>query len=75
MRVLRADLQLISPYNMYRHPGLTPTPIANPGEEAIRAALNPAPSPYWYYLSSVETKETIFSRTLEEHNQNRVLHL
>lgn len=69
--VRRADLGIASPYNTYRRPGLTPTPIANPGVLAVRAATEPLQSPYWYYLSAEETKKTIFSKTLDEHNANR----
>ncbi|MBI4132760.1 MAG: endolytic transglycosylase MltG [Candidatus Sungbacteria bacterium] len=61
-----ADLAIDSPYNTYRYPGLPLGPIANPGMEAIRAALFPRASDYLYYLSAADGT-TIFSRTLEEH--------
>lgn len=51
----------------YEKPGLPDGPIANPGLESIKAAIYPKESPYWYYLSTPEG-ETIFSKTLEEHN-------
>ncbi len=75
INVAKNDLTLSSPYNTYQRLGWTPTPIANPGQAAISAALNPEPSPYFYYLSAKDTKETIFSRTLEEHNRNRAKYL
>ena len=73
--VTRNDLALASPYNTYQRLGWTPTPIANPGEAAIKAAVTPRSSPYFYYLSAKETKETVFSKTLEEHNLNRAKYL
>lgn len=73
--VERKDLALASLYNTYRYPGLPPAPISNPGADAISAALNPQASPYWYYLSDPKTKKTIFSKTLEEHNENRAKYL
>ncbi|MEX1013758.1 MAG: endolytic transglycosylase MltG [Candidatus Paceibacterota bacterium] len=73
--VTRDDLDINSAYNTYERIGWTPTPISNPGEEAIQAALNPIESNYLYYLSDSETKETIFSETLDEHNENRFKHL
>ncbi len=60
------DLAVDSPYNTYRSPGLPLGPIANPGVEAISAALWPEPSDYLYYLTAPDGK-TIFSRTLPEH--------
>ena len=51
----------------YERPGLPDMPIANPGLESIKAAISPKENPYWYYLSTPEG-ETIFSKTLEEHN-------
>ena len=74
-RVLRSDLEVDSLYNTYKYSGFPPGPIGNPGEDSIRAALNPAPSPYFYYLSDPKTKQTIFSKTLDEHNDNRVKYL
>ena len=71
----RNDLSLPSLYNTYQRLGWTPTPISNPGQAAIKAALSPQESPYWFYLSASETGETIFSKTLEEHNLNRVKYL
>ena len=56
-----------SPYNTYLHLGLPPGPISNPGFKSILAAIYPKESQYWYYLSTPEG-ETIFSRTLQEHN-------
>lgn len=51
----------------YEKPGLPEKPIANPGLESMKAAIYPKSSQYWYYLSIPEG-ETIFSKTLEEHN-------
>lgn len=73
--VFQSDKTNSSPFNTYSVHGLTPTPIANPGEDAIRAAMDPESTPYWYYLSAKETGKTIFSRTLDEHNTNRVRYL
>ncbi len=73
--VSREDTKEASPFNTYTSRGLTPTPIANPGESALKAVLNPVSTPYWYYLSAKETGKTIFSRTLDEHNRNRAKYL
>jgi UPF0755 protein len=65
------DFRLNSPYNTYTRRGLPPTPISSPSVTAIRAALEPESSNFLYYLSDPATKNTIFSKTLEEHAQNR----
>ena len=75
IRVFRSDTAIASPYNTYKRLGFSPTPIANPGEVAIRAALAPKESPYLYYLSAPDTQETYFSRTLKEHNEKREKYL
>lgn len=69
------DYKIDSPYNTYLNTGLPQLPIGNPGLDAIEAALNPIPSAYLYYLSDPATKRTVFSRTLDEHNSNRVRYL
>lgn len=70
-----SDFEIDSRYNTYKYLGLPPSSISNPGLDAISAALHPIKSDYWYYLSDPKTKETIFSKTLEEHNKNRVKYL
>lgn len=64
-----ADLKIDSPYNTYLHPGLPPTPIANPGEASLVAAFNPKPSPYLYYVYKGNGHHA-FARTLAEQNAN-----
>lgn len=75
IRVKRSDLTFSSPFNTYERLGWTPTPISNPGESAIKAALTPLQSQYLYYLSASSTRETYFSKTLEEHNIKRIKYL
>ncbi len=53
-------------YNTYRHPGLPPGPIANPGAAAIEAVLAPAHTDYLFFVATGGGRHT-FSRTLEEH--------
>lgn len=67
--IRRADLQMDSPYNTYRYPGLPPGPIASPGRPALEAALNPADVPYLYFVSRNDGTH-VFSSTLAEHNRN-----
>jgi UPF0755 protein len=64
-----ADLQVDSPYNTYRHPGLPPGPIGNPGKSSLEAALHPATSHYLYFVSNGNGHHR-FAATLEEHNRN-----
>jgi UPF0755 protein len=64
-----------SPYNTYQYKGLPPTPISNPGLTAIKAAAYPVESDYLYYLSRPHDGATIFSKTLEEHNQAKAKYL
>ncbi|WP_370439956.1 endolytic transglycosylase MltG [Kineococcus halophytocola] len=60
-----------SPYNTYLHPGLPAGPISNPGEAALRAAMNPAEGPWLYFVTvNLETGETRFATTGAEHAAN-----
>lgn len=72
--IFQADKKINSPYNTYYYRGLPKGPIANPGLSAIKAAIFPKSSPYWYYLSAKDGS-TIFSKTLEEHNRNKTTYL
>ncbi|MER6129099.1 endolytic transglycosylase MltG [Streptomyces sp. NPDC001795] len=66
--------QINDPYNTYKIKGLPPGPIDNPGEVAIKAALNPAKG-NWYYFVSINENETLFAETNEEQNRNREKYL
>lgn len=64
-----AYLKSKSPYNTYLHYGLPLTPIANPNITAIKAAIHPAKTRYFYYIST-KNGRTIFAETLREQNKN-----
>jgi UPF0755 protein len=65
----RANLQVDSPYNTYRRPGLPPGPIAAPSRTALTAAANPEQLDYLYFVSRNDGSH-VFARTLDEHNRN-----
>lgn len=67
--ITKDDLQIESPYNTYLSQGLPPTPIGNPGLDAISAAIHPQVSEYWYYITDPKTGRAIFSKDLDEHNR------
>jgi UPF0755 protein len=68
------DRQNPSPYNTYLHPGLTPGPISNPGEEALRAVLSPTPGDWRYFVVvDPHSGDTRFAVTGAEHQQNVLL--
>jgi UPF0755 protein len=68
------DLKNPSPYNTYKHYGLPPGPISNPGINAIKAAINPQPNEYWYFLTGKDG-QTRFATTYQEHLRNKNLYL
>lgn len=67
--IRKADLQMDSPYNTYRSPGLPPGPIANPGVASLRAAAAPAATPYFYFVARNDGSH-VFSTNNAEHNRN-----
>ena len=60
-----ADKQIDSPYNTYMYKGLPPAPIANPGLESIKAALDPEKTSYYYYALGDDNKHHFF-KTYDE---------
>ncbi|WP_263382919.1 endolytic transglycosylase MltG [Granulicella arctica] len=63
-----SDLRSPSPYNTYKHPGLPPGPICNPGIAAFQAALHPTQTDFIYFVSDA-AGHTRFSVDLKEHEQ------
>lgn len=67
-RIRTRDLRTDTPYNTYTRHGLTPTPIAMPGVESLRAAVSPESGDALYFVSRGDGSHQ-FSATLEEHNR------
>ncbi len=67
--IYASDLQADSAYNTYRHAGLPPGPICNPGIKSLQAAMHPAQTDYLYFVaaSANPSGQSKFSATLEEH--------
>ncbi|MFI6558969.1 endolytic transglycosylase MltG [Streptomyces sp. NPDC050534] len=63
------DTKLNSPYNSYQRMGLPPTPIDNPGEDAMRAVISPTPGD-WLYFVTVKPGDTRFTADFAEHQRN-----
>ncbi|MET7331331.1 endolytic transglycosylase MltG [Nonomuraea sp. NPDC005650] len=78
LKITERDTKVASPYNTYQHKGLPPGPIANPGEKALMAALNPAQGDWHWFVTTdpahritkFTNKESEFVRYREELNKN-----
>lgn len=73
--ISQADTELDTPYNTYKYKGLPPGPIGNPGLNSIMAALYPKDTDFLYFLTDLKTGKAIFSKTFEEHIQNKQKYL
>jgi UPF0755 protein len=71
--VRSSDLNLNTPYNTYLYPGLTPTPICFPSIPSLRAALQPPPGKWLYFVLVSANGREAFSDTLAEQQQNEAL--
>ena len=69
-RITNDDTLIDNPYNTYRYPGLPPGPISNPTLKAIRAALYPEQSNYYFFVNDIEGN-LLFAKTFAEHNANK----
>ena len=63
----RVDLRTDTPYNTYTRSGLPPTPIAIPGKAALKSAIEPASSNFFYFVAKGDGSSH-FSQSLDEHN-------
>jgi UPF0755 protein len=69
--IYRSDLQAESEYNTYKHTGLPPGPICNPGVASLTAAMHPATSKFLYFVADPSAQgHSRFAATLDEHNRN-----
>ncbi|MEU2792447.1 endolytic transglycosylase MltG [Streptomyces sp. NPDC007100] len=57
------------PYNTYFYKGLPPGPIGNPGEDALKASIDPDDSAKWLFFISIDGKKTDFTTNLKDHEK------
>ncbi len=77
MSTIRPNLEknneeMCNAYNTYEGQGLPPGAICNPGEDAIKAVLNPASTDYYYFCANINTKQIYYAKTHAQHEQNLV---
>jgi UPF0755 protein len=65
----KSDLASANPYNTYENAGLPPGPIANPGVQSLRAALEPADTQFLYFVAKPEGGGHQFSTTMAQHEK------
>jgi UPF0755 protein len=65
----KQDLEIDSPYNTYKYKGLPPMPIANPGLSSLKAAVQPQPNDYLYYIHDKDGN-IHYAKNLQEHDEN-----
>ncbi len=70
--IYQSDLTRGTPYNTYLHAGLPPGPVANPGIQSLRAAMDPAKTNYLYFVAAGTDAQgrSLFAATLDEQNRN-----
>ena len=68
----RSEIEQVTDYNTYQIDGLPPTPIANPGIEALQAVANPDSHDYLYFVAkgALPSEGHVFAETYAEHRQN-----
>jgi len=69
-RLTFKDIQVDSPYNTYRHLGLPPAPICNPGMASLQASLNPAKTDDMFFVAA-DSGTHVFSRYFSEHLKSK----
>jgi UPF0755 protein len=69
-----ADLEVESPYNTYKNPGLPPGPISSPGLNALSAVLHPTHNDYYYFLTTNDGA-IYYAKTYDEHLRNKAKYL
>lgn len=68
--IFKSDLESTNPYNTYKHAGMPPGPIANPGLASLRAALQPAQTDFLFFVANPDgSGGHIFSKNLADHNK------
>jgi UPF0755 protein len=70
LRTTAADRDTPGPYNSYATAGLPPTPIAAAGRDAIAAALDPEPGPWFFFVRCQTDGTSCFAETFPEHTAN-----
>ncbi|EOH96898.1 hypothetical protein UAY_02630 [Enterococcus moraviensis ATCC BAA-383] len=63
------DLEVDSPYNLYKNTGYGPGPFDSPSEQSINAVLNPTPNNYLYFVADISTGNVYFAETYEQHQE------
>ncbi|XUB56431.1 UPF0755 protein [Enterococcus sp. DIV0724b] len=63
------DLEVDSPYNLYKNTGYGPGPFDSPSEQSINAVLNPIQNNYLYFVADISTGNVYFAETYEQHQE------
>lgn len=66
-KVYNKDLEVDSPYNLYKNTGYGPGPVDSPSEQAIAAVLTPEENNYLYFVADITTGKVYFAETYEQH--------